>query len=177
MYVFQAHHRNTLKHNQRFYFLKGRKTQSVSQYSHSVMSNSATPWTSARQASMSITNFWSLLKLISIRLVMPSNHLILCHPLLLLPSIFHQHQGLQMSQFFTSDGQNIAVLASASVLPMNTEDWSPLGWLVGSPCSPRDSQESSPTPQFKSISSLPLSFLYSPTLTFIHDYWKNHSLD
>ena len=50
-------------------------------------------------------------------------------------------------------------------------------WLVGSPCSPRDSQEFSPTPQFKSISSSALSFLYGPTLTFIHDYWKNHSLD
>ena len=49
--------------------------------------------------------------------------------------------------------------------------------LVGSPCFPRDSQESSPTPQFKSISSLVLSFLYSPTLTSIHDYWKNHSFD
>ena len=48
--------------------------------------------------------------------------------------------------------------------------------MVGSPCSPKDSQESSPTPQFKSINSLVLSFLYSPTLTFIHDYWKNHSL-
>ena len=50
-------------------------------------------------------------------------------------------------------------------------------WLVGSPSSPRDSQESSPTPQFKSINSSALSFLYSPTLTSIHDYWKNHSLD
>ena len=50
-------------------------------------------------------------------------------------------------------------------------------WLVGSPCGPRDSQESSPTPQFKSINSSVLSFLYSPTLTPIHDYWKNHSLD
>ena len=50
-------------------------------------------------------------------------------------------------------------------------------WLVWSPCSPRDSQESSPTPQFKSISALALSFLYSPTLTSIHDYWKNHSFD
>ena len=49
--------------------------------------------------------------------------------------------------------------------------------LVGSPCSPRDSQESSPTPQFKNINSLVLSFLYSPTLTSIHDYWKNHSFD
>ena len=51
------------------------------------------------------------------------------------------------------------------------------GWLVGSPCCPRDSQESSPTPHFKSTSSSVLSFLYSPTLTSIHDYWKNHSLD
>ena len=50
-------------------------------------------------------------------------------------------------------------------------------WLVGSPCSLRDSQESSPTPQFKSINSSVLSFLYSPTLTSIHDYWKNHSFD
>ena len=49
--------------------------------------------------------------------------------------------------------------------------------LVGSPCSPRDSQESSPTPQFKSINSSALSLLHSPTLTSIHDYWKNHSLD
>ena len=49
--------------------------------------------------------------------------------------------------------------------------------LVGSPCSPRDSQESSPTPQFKSINSSALSFLYSPTLTSVHDYWKNHSFD
>ena len=49
--------------------------------------------------------------------------------------------------------------------------------LVGSPCSPRDPQESSPTPHFKSINSLGLSFLHSPTLTSIHDYWKNHSLD
>ena len=50
-------------------------------------------------------------------------------------------------------------------------------WLVGSPCSPSDSQESSPTPQSKSTNSLALSFFYSPTLTSIHDYWKNHSLD
>ena len=50
-------------------------------------------------------------------------------------------------------------------------------WLVWSPCSPRDSQESSPTPQLKSINSSTLSFLYGPTLTFIHDYWKNHCFD
>ena len=75
----------------------------------------------------------------------------------------------QMSQLFTSGGQSIGVSASTSVIPMNIQDWSP--------CSPRDSQEYSPTPQFKSINSLALSFLHSLTLTSIHDYWKNHSLD
>ena len=83
----------------------------------------------------------------------------------------------QMSQLFSSGGQSIGVSASTSVLPMNIQDWFPLGWLVGSPCSPKDSQESSPTPQFKSINPLAVSFLYSPTLTSIYDYWKNHSLD
>ena len=80
-----------------------------------------------------------------------------------------------MSQLFTSGGQSTE--ASASVLPINTQDSSPLGGLVGSPCSPRDSQESSPAPQFKSINSSALSFLYSPILTSIHDSWKNHSFD
>ena len=77
----------------------------------------------------------------------------------------------QMSQFLASGGQSIGVSASASVLPMNIQDWFPLGidWLYP-PCSPSDSQESSPTPQFKSINSSVLSFLYSPTLTSIHDY-------
>ena len=88
-----------------------------------------------------------------------------------------QHQSLFQSQLFTSGGQSIRVSASASVLPMNTQDWSPLGWTDWISCSPRDSQESSPTPQFKSISSLALRFLYSLTLTSIYDYWKNHSLD
>ena len=81
-----------------------------------------------------------------------------------------------LSQFFASGGQSIGVSASASVLPMNIQEWFPLG-LVGSPCSPWDSQESSPTPQLKSISSSTLSFTYSPALTSIHDYWKNHSFD
>ena len=76
-----------------------------------------------------------------------------------------------VTQFFTSGGQSIGISASTSVLTMNIQDWFPLG-LTGSPCSPRNSQESSQTPQFKSINSLVLSFLYSPTLTSIHDYWK-----
>ena len=78
---------------------------------------------------------------------------------------------------FAWGGRSIGVSALAAVLPVNTQDWSPLGWTGGSPCSPRDSQESSPTPQFKSISSSVLRCLHSPTLTSIHDYWKNHSLD
>ena len=78
-----------------------------------------------------------------------------------------------MSQFFTSGGQSIG--ASASVLPMNIQDWFPSG-LVWFPCSPRDSQECSPTPQFKSINSSVLSLLYDPTLTSVHDYWKSTAL-
>ena len=83
----------------------------------------------------------------------------------------------QINQFFASGGPCIGVSASASVLPMNIQDWFPLDGLIGFPCCPRDSQESSPTPQFKSINSSALSFLYSPTFTSIHDYWKNHSFD
>ena len=83
----------------------------------------------------------------------------------------------QMSQFFTSGGQSIEVSASALVLAMNIQDWFPLGLTGLISCSPMDSQESSPIPQFKSINSSALSSLYGPTLTSIHDYWKNHSFD
>ena len=136
-----------------------------------------TPWTAARQASLSITNSWSLLKLMSTESVIPSNHLILCCPLLLLPSIFPASGSFQISQFFASGDQSIGVSASTSVLSMNTQDWPPLGWTGWISCSPRDSQKSSPTQQFKSINFSALSFLYSPTLTSIHDQRKNHSLD
>ena len=88
----------------------------------------ATPWTAARQASLSITNSRSLLKLMSIESVMPSDHLILCCPLLLLHSSFPASGSFQISQFFASDGQSTGVSASPSVLPMNIQDWSPLGW-------------------------------------------------
>ena len=79
----------------------------------------------------------------------------------------------QMHQLFTAGGWSIGVSASASVLPMKIQVLK--DELVESPCSPRDSQESSPKPQFKIIYYLALSFLYSPTLTSIQDYWKNHS--
>ena len=112
----------------------------------------------------------------SIELMMPSNQLILCHPLLL-PSIFPS----------ISISSNESVLRirywsfSFSISPSN--EYSGLisfkmdFKMVVSPCCPRDSQESSPTPQFKSISSSVLSSLYGPTLTSTHDYWKNHSFD
>ena len=119
-----------------------------------------TPWTAVHQASLSITNSWSLLKLMSIELVMPSNHLILCCPLFF---------RLQSSP--ASESSNDSVLRirwpkywsfSFSISPCN--EYSGLiyfqDWLVGSPCSPRDSQGSSPTPQLKSINSLALGFLY-----------------
>ena len=135
-----------------------------------------TPWTAALQASLSITNSRSLLKLMSMESVMLSNHLYLCHALLLLPSIF----------------PSIRVFSKESVLHIK---W-PKYWSFSFSISPsneysglisfwRDcldllvvqgSQESSPTLQFKSISSSALSFLYSPTLISIHDYWKKPKL-
>ena len=91
--------------------------------SHSVMSHSLQhPWTAACQASLSITNSWSLLRLMSIKSVMPSNHLILCHPLLLLPSVFPSIRVFSNESAFVSGGQSIGVAASKSVLPMNTQD-------------------------------------------------------
>ena len=87
-----------------------------------------TPWTAACQASLSITNSCSLLKLMSIELVMSSNHLVLCPPLLLLPSIFPSIRSFPVSQFFASGGQSIGPSASASALPMNIQNWFPLGW-------------------------------------------------
>ena len=94
-----------------------------------------TPWTAAHVASLSITNTWSLLKLISIKSVMPSNYLILCPHLLLPPSAwgsfpqsFSAWGSFPMSQFFTSGGLSIRASASASVLPMNIQDCFTLGW-------------------------------------------------
>ena len=85
------------------------------------------------------------------------------------PQSLPASESFPMSQLFARGGQSIGVSALASILPKNTQGWSA--------CSPRDSQESSPTPQFKSIHSSVLSFLHSPTFTPIHDHWKNHSLN
>ena len=124
----------------------------------------ATPWTAARQASLSFTNSWSLLKFMSIELVMPSNHLILYDLLFLLPLI------LPSIRFFSNDSVlhiRWTKYWSFSWFPVNIQDW-----LVWSPCSLRGCQESSPTPHFKSINSLVLSLLYGPTLSSIHNIHK-----
>ena len=98
------------------------------QFSCSVMSDSVTPWTAALQASLSITNSQSLLKLMFIESVMPSNHLILYVSFCSCLQSFPASGSFQMSQLFTSGGQSIGVSASTSVLPMNIQDWFPLGW-------------------------------------------------
>ena len=134
-----------------------------------------TPWTAARQVSLSFTIAWSLLKLISVESMMPSNHLVLCHPLLLLPLIF----------------PSIRVFSNGSALHIRC----PKYWNFSFSISPFNEylglisiridrldllavqgtlKESSPTPQFKNINSSALTFLCGPTLTFIRDYWKNH---
>ena len=137
----------------------------------------ATPWTASQQGLLFFTNTWSLGKLMSIELVTPSNHLILCHPLLLLPSSFPSNRVISNKSVLHISWQNIGGSISASVLPMNIQDWFPLGWLGESPYSPRDCQESRPTPQFKTINSSLLTILYGATVTSILDNWKNHSFD
>ena len=119
----------------------------------------ATPWIAAPQASLSIINSRSSPRLMSIKSVMPSSHLILCHPLLLLPPI---SPSISLFQWVNSSHEVAKVLEFQ--LQHQSFQWTPRTDLlvVGSPCSPRDSQESS-TPQFKSINSLVFSFLHSPT--------------
>ena len=125
---------------------------------------------------LSFTISKSLLKVMSIELMMPSNHLILCCPLSSCHQSFPASGAFPMSQLFASGGQSIGASPLASVLPMNIQDWFPLGLTVWSPWSPRDSQESSPASQFKSINSLALSLLYGPTLISVHDTGKSIAL-
>ena len=125
----------------------------------------ATPWIAARQASLSITN----------PRVHPDSRPSgqWCHPAISssvvpfssCPQSLSASESLPMSQLFAWGGQSTGVSALASFLPKKSQSWSLQNGLVGSPGSPRDSQESSPTPQFKSINSLALSLLHGPTLT------------
>ena len=110
--------------------------------SNSVTSDSVTPWTAACQAPLPSAISWSWLKFMSIEWVMLSNHLILCHPLFLLPSIFPSTGSFPVNQIFASGGLSTGASASASVLPMNIQGWFPLG-LTGLRDQERRSNQSS----------------------------------
>ena len=136
-----------------------------------------TPWTAATQASLSITSSWSLLKLTSIELVIPSSYLILCPPLLLQPSIFPSIRVLSNESVLCIRWPEYWSF-SFSISPSNEHpglisfrmDWLHLLAVQGTLKSLLQHHSSK-------ASILALSFLYSPTLTSIHDYWKSHSLD
>ena len=123
-----------------------------------------TPWSTACQASLSITNSWSLLKLMSIKSVMPSNIPSSITSFFSCLQSFPASGSFPVSQFFASGGQSTGDSALASILPMNIQNRFPLGWTGLTPCCPRDSQESSPAPQFKSINSSALSLMCAQLL-------------
>ena len=137
----------------------------------------STPWTAAHQASLSITNSRSLLKPMSIESVLPSNHLILCRPLLLPPSIFPSIRVFSNESVlhirwpkYWSFSFSISPSTEYSGLISFRMDWLDLLAVQGT-------LKSLLQHQFKSINSSALSFLYGSTLTSIHDYWENHSFD
>ena len=152
-------------------------TFSSLQFSHSVMSDCLWPHGLQHTRLLCPSPTPGVLKLMSIELVMPSSHLIL---LFRSPPDFNLFQHQSLFKWVSSSHQVDKVLEFQ--LQHQSFQWTPridllLDGLVGSPCSPRDSQKSSRIPQFKSINSSAVSFLYSPTLTSIHDHWKNYSLD
>ena len=155
----------------------GKLKASLSQFSRSGVYDSVTPWTTAHQASLPIISSFSSPKPMSIESVMPSNYLILCHPLLLLPSIFPSIRVFSSESALHIRWPRSGVSASASVLPMNTQDWYPLGWTG-----------------WISLQSKGLSRVFSNTTVqkhqffctqlssqsnshIIHDHWINHNLD
>ena len=155
----------------KLYFL----TWSCCLFSCSVVSN---PWTAAGQASLSFTISQSFLKLMSIESVMPANHLILCRPLLLLPSVFPSIRVFSNKLVlcirwpkYWSFSFSISPSSEYSGLISFRMDWFDLFTVQGALKSLLQHHSS------KIINSLVLSFLYSPTLTSILDHWKNHSFD
>ena len=141
------------------------------------MDSSVNSWIAACQASLSVTNSRSSLKLTSIESVMPSSHLMLCQPLFLLPPIPHSmkvffNESTLCMRWPTYWSFSFSIIPSKEIpgLISLRMDWLDLLAVQGT-------LKSSPTPQFKSINSSALSLLHSPTLTSIHDHWKNHSLD
>ena len=147
------------------------------QFSHSLVSDSRTPWTAACHASLPVHH-----QLPEPTQTHPSHQW--CHPAISSSVIPFSHLqsfpasgSFPVSQFFTSGGQSIGVSASASVLPMNIQDWFSLGLTGWISLQSKGLSRVFSKPHFKSINSSALGFLYRPTLTSIHDYWKNHSFD
>ena len=137
----------------------------------------ATPWIAAHQASLSITNSRSSLKLMSVESVMPSNHLILCSLLSSCLQSFPASGSFPMNQFFASGGQSIGVSASASVLPMTIQDWFPLRWTGWNSLQSKGLSRVFSNTTVQKHQFFGAQLLYSLTLTSIHDHWKNYSLD
>ena len=142
------------------------------QFSCSVVSDSLTPWTEARQASLSITNSQSLLKVMSIKSVMPSNHLILCHPLLLLPSVFTRIRVFSSESVLHIRWPKYWSFSFSISPSVKIQHWFPLGLtgLISLESKGLSRVFSNITVQ--NINSSALSFLYGPTLTSIHDLEK-----
>ena len=135
----------------------------------------ATPWTTPRLVSLSfgISEFAQTHVHWVSDTIQPSHPV---SPLSSCPQYFPASGSFPMSWLFTSGGQSIGTSASASVLPINIQSWFPLGLtLVWSPCCPMDSQESSPAPQVQKQQFFGTQPSFGPTLTSIHDYWKNHT--
>ena len=146
-------------------------------FSCSTVSNSATPWTAARQASLSFTISWSLLKLMSTESMMPSNHHILCHPIFLLPSIFPSIRDFSNESALHVRGPKYWSLSSASVLLMNIQIWFHLGLTGLISLKPKGLSKVFSNTTIQKHQLFGIQLLYGPTLTSIHDYWKNHSFD
>ena len=135
------------------------------------------PTTVAHQASLSITNSWRLLKLKSIELVVSSNISSSVIPFSSCLQSFPASESFPMSQFFASGGQSIRVSASASVLPMNIQNSFSLGWTGWISLQSKGPSSLLQHYSSKVSNSSALSFLYSPALTSVHDYWKKHSFE
>ena len=131
-----------------------------------------TPWIAARQASLSITNSRSSLKITFIESVMPSSHLILCRPLFSCPQYLPVSESFPMSQLFTWGRQSTRVSALASVLAKKSQGWSPSEWTGWISLQSKGLSRVFSNTTVKSINSSALSFLHTPTLASIHDHWK-----
>ena len=142
--------------------------------SHNRIRLFATPWTAAGQTFLSITNSRSSLKLVSIELVMPSSHLVLCCPLSLFPSIFPSIRVFSNKSAHYSRWPKYWSFTSASVPPINIQGWFSIGSTRWISLQSKGLSGVFISTIMWSISSLELSFLYGPTLISVHDYWKDH---